>query len=54
MKLTRAFYVTFVFVFGVLGLIARYSGISVWRLVACLHDEIVITVGAGDATARSG
>jgi aerobic C4-dicarboxylate transport protein len=48
LKLMLAFYATcFVFVFGVLGLITRYSGVSVWRLVAYLKDEIVITLGAG-------
>ncbi len=48
LKLMVAFYATCVlFVFGVLGFIARYSGISVWRLVVYLKDEIVITLGAG-------
>ncbi|MFE0757002.1 C4-dicarboxylate transporter DctA [Inquilinus sp. NPDC058860] len=48
LKLMVAFYATcFLFVFGVLGLVSRWAGIGIWRLVVYLRDEIVITLGAG-------
>ncbi|OAE98965.1 C4-dicarboxylate transporter [Bradyrhizobium centrolobii] len=48
LKLMLAFYVTcIIFVFGVLGIIARHTGISVGRLIVYLKEEILITLGAG-------
>lgn len=40
------FYATcLLFVFGVLGLIARFNGFSLWRLLVYLKDEIVLVIG---------
>ncbi|MGC7532281.1 cation:dicarboxylate symporter family transporter, partial [Pandoraea pneumonica] len=40
------FYATaLIFIVGVLGLIARASGFSLWRLLVYLKDEIVLVLG---------
>lgn len=50
LKLMIAFYLTCgIFIFVVLGAISRYAGVSIWRLVVYLKDEIVIVLGAGSA-----
>ncbi|SCB10602.1 C4-dicarboxylate transporter DctA [Rhizobium multihospitium] len=50
LKLMAAFYLTCaIFIFVVLGAISRYAGVSIWRLVVYLKDEIVIVLGAGSA-----
>ncbi len=44
--LILCFYITcFVFVFGVLGLVARFNGFSLWRLLVYLRDEVVLVLG---------
>ncbi|MBB3610243.1 C4-dicarboxylate transporter DctA [Rhizobium sp. BK602] len=50
LKLMIAFYLTCaIFIFVLLGAISRYAGVSIWRLVIYLKDEIVIVLGAGSA-----
>lgn len=50
LKLMIAFYITCgIFIFVVLGAVSRYAGVSIWRLVVFLKDEIVIVLGAGSA-----
>ena len=40
------FYATaLIFIFGILGLVARFSGFSLWRLLAYLKEEIVLVLG---------
>ncbi|MGG7517191.1 C4-dicarboxylate transporter DctA [Allorhizobium undicola] len=50
LKLMIAFYITCgLFIFLVLGAVSRYAGVSIWRLIVFLKDEIVIVLGAGSA-----
>ena len=37
------------FVFGVLGLIARLHGFSLWRLLACIKEELLIALGTSSS-----
>jgi aerobic C4-dicarboxylate transport protein len=48
--LMGCFYATcLLFVFGVLGLIARLNGFSVWRLVSYLREELLIVLGTSSS-----
>ena len=38
-----------VFVFGVLGLVARWSGFSIFKFVRLLKDELLIIVGTSSS-----
>ncbi len=38
-----------VFVFGVLGLVARFSGFSIFRLIRLIRDELLIIVGTSSS-----
>lgn len=49
-KLMAAFYATaLLFVFVVLGLILRFVGLSIWRLVRYLREELVIVLGTSSS-----
>lgn len=49
-KLMGAFYVTcLVFVFGVLGIISRLHGFSVWRFVRYIKEELLIVLGTSSS-----
>jgi aerobic C4-dicarboxylate transport protein len=49
-KLMACFYATcFVFVFGVLGLIARLHGFSIWGLVRYIKEELFIVLGTSSS-----
>jgi aerobic C4-dicarboxylate transport protein len=49
-KLVACFYLTcFVFVFIVLGGIARWHGFAIWRLIACIREEIFIVFGTSSS-----
>lgn len=51
-KLMACVYVTCaLFVFGVLGLIARLSGFSLWRFLRYIRDELVIVLGTSSSEA---
>jgi aerobic C4-dicarboxylate transport protein len=51
-QLMAAFYATcLVFVFGVLGLIARLTGFSIWRFIRALRDELLIVLGTSSSEA---
>ena len=48
--LMGCFYATcLLFVFGVLGLIARFHGFSLWRLVVYLREELLIVLGTSSS-----
>ena len=50
--LMGCFYATcLLFVFVVLGLIARLNGFSIWRLVAYLREELLIVLGTSSSEA---
>jgi aerobic C4-dicarboxylate transport protein len=40
-----------VFVAGVLGLVARFAGVSLWRLIAYLREELLIVLGTSTTEA---
>lgn len=49
-KLMGAFYVTcLIFVFGVLGIISRLHGFSVWRFVRYIKEELLIVLGTSSS-----
>ncbi|MFT3923123.1 MAG: dicarboxylate/amino acid:cation symporter [Myxococcales bacterium] len=49
-KLMAAFYVTcLLFIFGVLGAIARLHGFSLWRLLRYLREELLIVLGTSSS-----
>jgi aerobic C4-dicarboxylate transport protein len=49
-QLVLSFYgVIFIFIFGVLGLIAKLSGFSLWRFLKYIKDEIVIVLGTASS-----
>lgn len=49
-KLMACFYVTcLIFVFGVLGFVARLCGFSVFKLIRYLRDELVIVLGTSSS-----
>lgn len=51
-KLLLTFYVTgIVFIFVVLNLICRYFGISLWKLLGYIKEEILIVLGASSSEA---
>ena len=49
-KLMGTFYLTCViFVFGVLGLIARFNGFSIWKFVRYIKEELLIVLGTSSS-----
>jgi aerobic C4-dicarboxylate transport protein len=49
-QLVLSFYgVILIFIFGVLGLIAKLSGFSLWRFLKYIKDEIVIVLGTASS-----
>jgi aerobic C4-dicarboxylate transport protein len=49
-KLMACFYGTcLLFIFGVLGAIARYSGFSVWRFIRYIKEELFIVLGTSSS-----
>jgi aerobic C4-dicarboxylate transport protein len=51
-QLMIAFYATcLVFVFVVLGLIARLTGFSIWRFIKSIRDELLIVLGTSSSEA---
>jgi aerobic C4-dicarboxylate transport protein len=51
-KLMGTFYLTcLAFVFGVLGLIARIHGFSIWRLLRYVKEELLIVLGTSSSEA---
>jgi aerobic C4-dicarboxylate transport protein len=51
-QLMGAFYATcLVFVFGVLGLVARLAGFGIWRFVRAIRDELLIVLGTSSSEA---
>jgi aerobic C4-dicarboxylate transport protein len=51
-KLMATFYVTcLLFIFVVLGLIARFHGFSVWKLIKYLKEELFIVLGTSSSEA---
>jgi aerobic C4-dicarboxylate transport protein len=49
-ELMACFYVTcLIFVFGVLGLVARLHGFSAWRVIAYLRSELLIVLGTSSS-----
>src|SRR3954447_6039726 len=49
-KLMGSFYLTcLVFIFGVLGLIARFHGFSVWKLIKYIKEELLIVLGTSSS-----
>jgi aerobic C4-dicarboxylate transport protein len=51
-KLMAAFYATcLVFVFGVLGVIARATGFGIWRFVKYIREELLIVLGTSSSEA---
>ena len=49
-KLVACFYLTsLVFIFVVLGGIARWHGFGIWRLITCIREEIFIVVGTSSS-----
>lgn len=50
MLLIVTFYATcLVFIFGVLGLIARLHGFSIWRFIKYIREEILIVLGTSSS-----
>jgi len=50
MKLMGFFYLTcFVFIFGILGSIAKITGFSLWRFLAYIKDELLIVLGTSSS-----
>jgi aerobic C4-dicarboxylate transport protein len=51
-KFTLAFYVTgFLFIFVILNAICRYYGISLWKLLGYIKEEILIVIGSSSSEA---
>jgi aerobic C4-dicarboxylate transport protein len=51
-KLMATFYITcLIFIFVVLGLIARFHGFSVWKLIRYLKEELFIVLGTSSSEA---
>jgi aerobic C4-dicarboxylate transport protein len=49
-KLMGSFYLTcLIFIFGVLGLIARVHGFSVWKLIKYIKEELLIVLGTSSS-----
>ncbi len=49
-KLMGVFYLTcLIFVFGVLGLIARFHGFSIWKFVKYIKEELLIVLGTSSS-----
>jgi len=49
-KLMGSFYLTcLLFVFGVLGFIARFHGFSIWKFVRYIRDELLIVLGTSSS-----
>jgi aerobic C4-dicarboxylate transport protein len=49
-KLMLSFYITvFLFIFIVLNLICKYNGFSLWKLLAYIKEELLITLGASSS-----
>jgi aerobic C4-dicarboxylate transport protein len=49
-KLMASFYATcLIFIFGVLGLIARAHGFSVWKLIKYIKEELLIVLGTSSS-----
>src|SRR4051794_18982369 len=49
-KLMGSFYLTcLIFIFGVLGLIARFHGFSVWKLIKYIKEELLIVLGTSSS-----
>src|SRR4051812_24800364 len=49
-KLMGSFYLTcLVFIFGVLGLIARFHGFSVWKLIKYIKEELLVVLGTSSS-----
>ncbi len=49
-KLMGTFYLTcFIFVFGVLGLIAKFHGFSIWRLIKYIKEDLFIVLGTSSS-----
>lgn len=50
LKLMGVFYLTcLVFIFGVLGLIARAAGFSIWRFLRYIREELLIVLGTSSS-----
>jgi aerobic C4-dicarboxylate transport protein len=49
-KLMGSFYLTcLIFIFGVLGLIARFHGFSVWKLIKYIKEELLVVLGTSSS-----
>jgi len=49
-KLMGAFYLTcLIFIFGVLGLVARFHGFSIWKFVKYIREELLIVLGTSSS-----
>ena len=49
-KLMGAFYLTcLIFIFGVLGLIARFHGFSIWKFIKYIKEELLIVLGTSSS-----
>jgi aerobic C4-dicarboxylate transport protein len=49
-KLMGAFYLTcLIFIFGVLGLIARFHGFSIWKFIKYIKEELLVVLGTSSS-----
>jgi len=49
-KLMGSFYATcLIFIFGVLGLIARFHGFSIWKFIRYIKEELLIVLGTSSS-----
>jgi aerobic C4-dicarboxylate transport protein len=49
-SLMGSFYLTcLLFIFGVLGLIARFAGFSIWRFIVYIKDELLVVLGTSSS-----
>jgi aerobic C4-dicarboxylate transport protein len=49
-KLMGAFYLTcLIFIFGVLGIIARFHGFSIWKFIKYIKEELLIVLGTSSS-----
>ena len=49
-KLMGTFYLTcLIFIFGVLGLIARFNGFSIWKFIKYIKEELLIVLGTSSS-----
>jgi aerobic C4-dicarboxylate transport protein len=49
-KLMGSFYLTcLIFIFGVLGLIARFHGFSIWKFIKYIKEELLIVLGTSSS-----